>query len=83
MKMAQLGFNWPIATMKGKACGHDDTYVKTDRITGKSYAVKLCNPVTVFNADQKAAQTKFANLSNANGVLQMVSDTSYKFANGV
>ena len=63
--MAQLGFNWPIATMKGKACGHDDTYVNTDRITGKSYAVKLCNPVTEFNADQKAAQTRFGNLSKA------------------
>jgi len=43
--MAKIGFNWLLATMSGKACNHDDVYTKTNKQTGASYAVKLCNPV--------------------------------------
>ena len=57
--MAELNFNWLLTSMKGKACGHDEVYTKTNKQTGKSYAVKLCNPIDGENAT--AAQMKQRN----------------------
>lgn len=42
--MAQVSTEWPVATIRGKACGHDKTYTKINKVTGKVSAVKLCNP---------------------------------------
>lgn len=65
--MANLSFNWLLAAMSGKACRHDDVYTKTNKQTGRSYAVKLCNPADPANATaaQKAQRSKFAVLSSA------------------
>ena len=65
--MASLNFSWPVTTMRGKACAHDEVYTKTNKQTGKSYAVKLCNPVdgSKASAAQKTHRTKFAALCSA------------------
>ena len=65
--MATLSFNWLLAGMKGKACSHDEVYTKTNKQTGKSYAVKLCNPAdpTLATAAQKTQRSKFGVISRA------------------
>ena len=65
--MAHLSFNWLLASMKGKACRHDEVYTKTNKQTGKSYAVKLCNPAdpTKATAAQKTQRSKFGVISRA------------------
>ena len=65
--MAHLSFNWLLASMKGKACRHDEVYTKTNKQTGKSYAVKLCNPAdpTLATAAQKKQRSKFGVISSA------------------
>jgi len=65
--MAKINFNWLLTNMNGKACGHDEVYTKTNKQTGKSYAVKLCNPVDGSNATeaQVRQRTKFGALCKA------------------
>ena len=53
----------PLATiesMSGKVCIHSDMYFRTNKITGKTFTGKLCNPSTKEpNANQLAAMNRF------------------------
>ena len=53
----------PLATiqsMSGKVCMHSDTYFRTNKITGKTFTGKLCNPSTKApSADQIAVRNRF------------------------
>ena len=53
----------PLATiesMSGKVCIHSDMYFRTNKITGKTFTGKLCNPSTKEpSADQIAVRNRF------------------------
>ena len=58
--------NWLMTNMNGKACNHDNVYTKTNKRTGKVYAVKLCNPYEgESSVAQTAQRTKFGVMNAA------------------
>ena len=55
-----------MTNMNGKACNHDNVYTKTNKRTGKVYAVKLCNPYEgESSVAQTAQRTKFGVMNAA------------------
>ncbi len=46
--------------MSGKVCIHSDMYFRTNKITGKTFTGKLCNPSTKApSADQISVRNRF------------------------
>lgn len=49
-----------IASMSGKVCIHSDMYFRTNKITGKTFTGKLCNPSTKApSSDQISVRNRF------------------------
>lgn len=60
--MAKITPSALVAGISGRTCQLDNTHFKTNAITGKIYAVKLCNPADQSNPTerQKAVRNAFA-----------------------
>ena len=66
--MAKITPNSLIQSISGGICKHDGTYMATNRQTGKTYAVKRCNPYDGPQSEaQKAQCNKFGQQSKLAG----------------
>lgn len=55
-----------VESMSSKVCMHSNVYFRTNKVTGATFAAKLCNPYDGGNSeDQLAARNRFAAVSAA------------------
>lgn len=53
-----------VENMSGKVCRHTNIYFRTNKITGRVYSGKLCNPYRgPYSANQTNMRSKFVNVS--------------------
>jgi len=63
--MGRISGNWITGTHSGRACRHENIYTKVNKKTGVIYSVKLCNPNTKSNSNQKLVQSGFTLVQSA------------------
>lgn len=49
-----------VAAISGRTCQNDSTHFATNKVTGKVYAVKVCNPADCSNPTDKQQEVRTA-----------------------
>jgi len=64
--MAQIKPLATIERMRGKVCMHSDMYFRANKVTGKTFTGKLCNPSTKpATAEQLSVRARFKKVATA------------------